>query len=58
MQYYTIGKFAKLIAVTTQTLRNWDKTGKLIPCRKGPTGDRYYSEEQLRSVTENQKAYK
>ena len=26
---YSIGKFAKEIGVTTQTLRNWHKTGEL-----------------------------
>lgn len=25
MKYYSIGKFAKLIDKTEQTLRNWDK---------------------------------
>ena len=29
MKYYSIGEFAKLINVTIQTLRNWDKTDKL-----------------------------
>lgn len=31
MKYYAIGEFAKLIGVTQQTLRNWDKVGKLKP---------------------------
>ncbi|MBR6268222.1 MAG: MerR family transcriptional regulator, partial [Selenomonadaceae bacterium] len=25
MEYYTINKFAKIIGVTPQTLRNWDR---------------------------------
>ncbi|WP_270842823.1 MerR family DNA-binding transcriptional regulator, partial [Mitsuokella multacida] len=29
MKYYTINKFAKIIGVTPQTLRNWDRSGRL-----------------------------
>ncbi|WP_303697213.1 MerR family DNA-binding transcriptional regulator, partial [Mitsuokella jalaludinii] len=28
MKYYTINKFAKIIGVTPQTLRNWDRSGR------------------------------
>lgn len=47
MKYYSIGEFAKLIGVTQQTLRNWDKVGKLKPGHKGKSGYRYYSQQQL-----------
>ncbi len=47
MQYYSIGKFGELIGVTQQTLRNWDKVGKLKPCHTGKSGYRYYSQQQL-----------
>ena len=47
MEYYDIGKFAKLIGVTTQSLRNWDRTGKLKPHHIAESGYRYYSQEQL-----------
>jgi len=47
MQYYSIGKFSELIGVTQQTLRNWDKGGKLKPCHKAESGHRYYSQQQL-----------
>lgn len=48
MQRYSIRKFADLIDVNPQTLRNWDKEGKLKPAYVNPdTGYRYYSEEQL-----------
>lgn len=43
---YSIGEFAKKINVTAQTLRNWDKTGKLKPSHLAPSGHRYYSEAQ------------
>ena len=47
MKYYRIGAFAKLIGVTQQSLRNWDKTGRLKPHHVGESGYRYYSQEQL-----------
>ena len=47
MEYYGIGKFADLIGVTQQSLRNWDKTGRLKPHHVGKSGYRYYSQEQL-----------
>ena len=49
MKYYSIGKFAELIGVTRQTLRNWDKTGKLKPSHTGKSGYRYYSQQQLQN---------
>lgn len=51
MKYFTINKFAKILGVTPQTLRNWDKAGKLIPHHTAGNGYRYYSEEQLKRVT-------
>lgn len=50
MRYYTIHEFSKLLGVTPQTLRNWDKVGKLKPCFVGTNGYRYYSHEQLRQL--------
>ena len=47
MKYFTINKFSKLVGVTPQTLRNWDKIGKLQPHHTSESGYRYYSEEQL-----------
>lgn len=47
MEYYSIGKFAELIGVTQQSLRNWDKTGRLKPHHTSKSGYRYYSQEQL-----------
>uniref|UniRef100_UPI000B2A1BD1 MerR family DNA-binding transcriptional regulator n=1 Tax=Shouchella shacheensis TaxID=1649580 RepID=UPI000B2A1BD1 len=47
MKNYSIGQFAKEIGVTIQTLRNWDKTGKLKPSHIAPSGHRYYSQQQL-----------
>ncbi|MED4313065.1 MerR family transcriptional regulator [Heyndrickxia coagulans] len=37
MRYYSIHEFSKLINRTPQTLRNWDKSGKLKPHHTGST---------------------
>lgn len=47
MEYYSIGKFARLIGTTEQTLRNWDKKGTLKPHHITESGYRYYSQQQL-----------
>ena len=47
MKYYSIGEFSKAIGVTQQTLRNWDKIGKLKPHHVAKSGYRYYSQQQL-----------
>ena len=47
MQYYSTGKFARLIGKTEQTLRNWDKRGIFKPIYIAPSGYRYYSQQQL-----------
>ena len=51
-KYYSIHTFSRLLGVTPQTLRNWDRSGKLKPHHTGANGYRYYSQEQLDSVTE------
>ena len=51
MRYFTINKFAKIVGVTPQTLRNWDRVGKLKPHHTAENGYRYYSEEQLKQIT-------
>ena len=50
---YSINKFSKLIGVTPQTLRNWERQGKLIPVKKSDNGYRYYSEEQRILLSNN-----
>ena len=50
MKYYSISEFSKILDVSAQTLRNWDKNGKLKPHHTGASGYRYYSEEQLNQV--------
>jgi len=47
---YPIGEFAKKIGVTIQTLRDWDKSGKLKPAYRSKGNHRYYTEEQLNEI--------
>ena len=49
-KYYSINKFSKILGVSAQTLRNWDKKGKLHPHHTSGNGYRYYSHEQLNQV--------
>ena len=50
MKYYTIHEVSKILGVSAQTLRNWDKSGKLKPNHKSPNGYRYYSENDLNAL--------
>ena len=50
MKYYSIAEFSKILNVSAQTLRNWDKSGKLPPNHTSSNGYRYYSHEQLNKV--------
>ena len=47
-KYYSINEFSKILGVSAQTLRNWDKNGKLHPHHTSSNGYRYYSHEQLK----------
>ncbi len=47
MKYYTIHQVSELLGVSAQTLRNWDKSGKLKPHHKSTNGYRYYAEDDL-----------
>lgn len=48
MDVMGIGEASKLLGVSSSTLRNWDKSGILIPERKLSSGKRYYSVEQIK----------
>ena len=45
-QLYTIKEFAQKLNVHQQTLRRWDKLGKLKPI-KLPSGHRRYTQEMF-----------
>ena len=47
MIYLSIGEFAEAIGKTTQTIRNWDKSGYVKPAKIGLGGHRYYTQEQV-----------
>lgn len=49
-KYYSINEFSKILGISAQTLRNWDKNGKLHPHHTSSNGYRYYSHEQLNQV--------
>ena len=49
-KYYSINKSSKILGVSAQTLRNWDKKGKLHLHHTSSNGYRYYSHEQLNQV--------
>ena len=49
-KYYTINQFSKILGVTPQTLRKWDRSGKLLPHHTSGNGYRYYSSEQLNQI--------
>lgn len=46
-KYYSINEFSKILGVSAQTLRNWDKNWKLHSHHTSSNGYRYYLHEQL-----------
>ena len=42
MKYYSVRELSRMINVTSQTLRNWDKSGKLKPHHITSSGYRFY----------------
>ena len=57
MKYYSSKTVTEILGVTAQTLRNWDKNGKLKPAYVKSNGYRYYSEDSILAFT-NQKKHK
>ena len=51
MELVSIGKFAKMVGVTTTTLRRMHQSGDLIPHHVTKGGTRYYSMEQLKDFS-------
>lgn len=48
--YLTVGEAAKTLGVSPSTLRNWDKAGKLRPCRHPVNGYRLYNHKELKAL--------
>jgi putative resolvase len=53
--FYNIKEFSELINVSKQTLRNWDKNGKLTPI-KLKSGHRRYTDDHLLQFNKNLKS--
>ena len=58
MKYYSSKTVSKILGVTAQTLRNWDREGKLKPSYFKSNGYRYYSEDSILSYTQERKTKK
>ena len=58
MKYYSSKTVTQMLGVTAQTLRNWDKEGKLKPSYVKSNGYRYYSEESILAYTQERKTKK
>ena len=58
MKYYSSKSVTKILGVTAQTLRNWDREGKLKPSYIKSNGYRYYSEDSILSYTQERKTKK
>lgn len=43
----TIGEAAKILNVSIETLRRWDKSGRFFSIRKKPGGNRYYLKKDI-----------
>jgi excisionase family DNA binding protein len=50
--YLTILEAARFLGVTAQTLRNWDKQGKLSPYRHPLNNYRLYKEGDLKRLVQ------
>lgn len=55
MKYYSSKTVKQMLGVTAQTLRNWDKSGKLKPSYVKSNGYRYYSEDTINKFTNTHK---
>ena len=49
-EYRTVGEAATFLGVSTATLRNWDRNGKLKPRRHPQNGYRIYLHEDLEAI--------
>ena len=58
MKYYSSKDVTKILGVTAQTLRNWDRENKLKPAYTKSNGYRYYSEDSILAFTQERKRKK
>lgn len=48
----SIGEVAKLFGIHRDTLRNWEKAGKITPLRVGPRHDRKYRRQDIQTLAD------
>ena len=51
-RYIKIGEAARLLGVTPQTVRRWEREGAVLPVRRSEGGTRYYDLNQLLGLKE------
>jgi predicted site-specific integrase-resolvase len=51
-RYIKIGEASKLLGVTPQTVRRWEREGQVLPVRRSEGGTRYYDLNQLLGLKE------
>ncbi|MFR1215101.1 MAG: MerR family DNA-binding transcriptional regulator, partial [Acutalibacteraceae bacterium] len=48
INYFSISEAAKIVGLTTETLRHYDRIDLVKPCKKDQwSGYRYYSEQEI-----------
>ncbi len=50
-RFIKAGEAARILGVTVQTLRRWEKSGQLMPDKKSEGGTRYYDIDRLLGVS-------
>ena len=58
MKFLSSKTVTQKLGITAQTLRNWDKQGKLKPAYVKSNGYRYYSEDSILAYTQERKTKK
>ena len=53
---YRTAEAARLLGIHPSTLRRWDKKGILTPRYRTPTGERRYTEADLKAITGKEEA--
>ncbi len=49
---YWIGEVAKLLGVSTRSLRRWEETGIIPKPHRTPLGRREYTDEDIKAIKE------
>jgi len=53
-RFIKAGEASKILGISIQTLRRWEKTGQLLPDKKSEGGTRYYNVDHLFGVVSKQ----